>query len=334
MKLAPLIATAATSATLATAIPFLGGVNTAGYDFTVYTNGSFDGYGTDPPVEQYEHFASQGVNIFRIPFAWQLMTPSVGSSIDEGFFSRYDATVQSALSASTAPYVILDLHNYARFNNAIVGQGGPENEDLASLWSQIAAKYADNDKIIFGIMNEPHDLNSVETWVDTVQVVVNAIREAGATSQYILLPGSSWSSASAFPTEAGPYLVDVTDPSGDNSLLIFDVHKYLDEDNSGTHAECVTNNVDVFQTLVDFLVANGNRQALLSESGGGNTESCEQLFGEELAFIKANSDTLVGFTVWSAGAFDTTYILTVTPNADGTDQPLWTEAVVPNLPDV
>lgn len=64
-------------------LPFLGGVNLAGYDFTVvrrllffqafpfltilkYTNGSFTGTGISPPVSQISHFASQGVNIFRI----------------------------------------------------------------------------------------------------------------------------------------------------------------------------------------------------------------------------------------------------------------------------
>lgn len=46
----------------------------------------------------------------------------------------------------------------------------------------------------------------------------------------------------------------------------------------------------------------------------------------ELAYVKANSNTLVGFTAWSAGSFDTKYNLTLTPNADGTDQPLWTQA--------
>lgn len=48
--------------------------------------------------------------------------------------------------------------------------------------------------------------------------------------------------------------------------------------------------------------------------------------GAELAYIKANKNTMVGFTVWSAGSFDTKYILTVTPNANGTDQPLWVQA--------
>jgi hypothetical protein len=70
---------------------------------------------------------------------------------------------------------------------------------------------------------------------------------------------------------------------------------------------------------------------------------------QELAYVKANNDTLVGFTVWAAGAFDASYILSVTPNSDGTNQPLWTQAgksvlnhhmvcteylyeVIPNLP--
>lgn len=106
-------------------------------------------------------------------------------------------------------------------------------------------------------MNEPHDIPSIPTWVTSVQAAVNAIREAGATSQYILMPGSSWSSAQALPTEAGPGLLGVTDPAGGTSKLLFDgmfapcsnivllllsflVHEYLDSDSSGTNAECVT----------------------------------------------------------------------------------------------
>jgi hypothetical protein len=89
-------------------------------------------------------------------------------------------------------------------------------------------------------MNEPHDIPSLSSWATSVQTVVNAIRAAGATSQFILIPGSSWSSAQALPTEAGPYLLNVTDPIGGTSKLIFDVHKYLDSDNSGTHPDCTT----------------------------------------------------------------------------------------------
>ncbi|KZP31157.1 glycoside hydrolase family 5 protein [Athelia psychrophila] len=302
----------------------------AGYDFSVSTDGSFTGVGVPPPVSQYSHFAAQGVNIFRIP--WQLMTPTLGGSINATWFSIFDTTVQAALSASTSPYVILDLHNYARWNGEIIGQGGPTNDQFADLWTQVATKYASESKIIFGIMNEPHDIPSIPDWAASVQAAINAIRAAGATTQYLLLPGSSYSSAQALPTEAGPALAALTDPAGGTSQLIFDVHKYLDSDNSGQSTECVTDNVAVLTTLVAWLKSVGNRQALLSETGGGSTTSCETYLKSELAYVAANSDSIVGFSIWAAGSFDNTYNLTVSPNADGSDQPIWTDAVVPNLP--
>ncbi|KAG8844632.1 Manganese dependent endoglucanase Eg5A [Serendipita sp. 411] len=309
-------------------LPRLKGVNTAGYDFTVYTDGSFKGTGTTPPTSQFSHFASQGVNVFRVPFAWQLMTPTVGGTIDSAFFSRYDATVRDGLN--TGAYVILDLHNYARWNGAVINQGGPTTAQFASVWSQLATKYASNPKIIFGLMNEPHDMPAIAPWVQAVQAAVNAIRAAGATSQIILLPGSSWSGAAQLPTEAGPQLLQVTDPAGGVNKLVFDVHKYLDVDNSGTHDECVTDNLSVFQNLVSWLQTN-HRQAILSETGGGHTQSCYTYLNNELAYIKNSYPTMVGFTVWSAGAFNTAYELSVTPNADGSDQQLWIQAVKPNL---
>ncbi|GJJ09859.1 Manganese dependent endoglucanase Eg5A [Clathrus columnatus] len=319
----------ATGGSNGSGLPFLGGVNTAGYDFSVATNGSFTGPSSIPPASQYAHFAGQGANLFRIP--WQEMTPTLGGSIDQSFFSTYDTTVQAALA--TGAYVIVDLHNYARWNGEVIGQGGPTNAQFASIWSQLAAEYASTEKIIFGVMNEPHDLpDGTADWAQSVQAAVTAIRQAGATSQIILIPGSSYSSAQTLPTEAGPDLLKVTDPAGGVGKLVFDVHKYLDSDNSGTHADCVTNNVQVLTTLVQWLQENGNRQALLSETGGGNTASCETDLGQELAYVKSNSDSIVGFSVWAAGAFATNYVLSVTPFPNGTDQPLWVQAVQPNLP--
>ena len=51
------------------------------------------------------------------------------------------------------------------------------------------------------------------------------------------------------------------------------------------------------QTLVQFLQANGNRQAILSETGGGNTSSCETMLNSELSFVKNAYPTLIGFSV-------------------------------------
>jgi endoglucanase len=45
----------------------------------------------------------------------------------------------------------------------------------------------------------------------------------------------------------------VANPDGSKTGLIFDVHKYLDFDNSGTHLECVANHInDSFAPLANF----------------------------------------------------------------------------------
>jgi endoglucanase len=62
--------------------------------------------------------------------------------------------------------------------------------------------------------------------------------------------------------------------------------EYLDSDNSGTHTECVTDNVaDTFQPLAEWLRQN-KRQATLTESGGGNTDSCKKFFCSQLKYMK------------------------------------------------
>lgn len=77
--------------------------------------------------------------------------------------------------------------------------------------------------LTFWFRNEPHDLpDGTALWAQSVQAAVTAIRQAGATSQIILIPGSSYSSAQALPTEAGPDLLTVTDPAGGVGKLVFD----------------------------------------------------------------------------------------------------------------
>lgn len=122
------------------------------------------------------------MNIFRLPVGWQyLVGTSAANQINQANFNKYDQLVQVCLmSASEA--CIIDIHNYARFDNQIIGQGGPTNDQFANLWSQIATKYKSQTKIMFGLMNEPHNVD-INKWADTVQAAVTAIRKAGATTQ-------------------------------------------------------------------------------------------------------------------------------------------------------
>jgi len=213
----------------------------------------------------------------------------------------------------------------ARWNGGIIGQGGPTNAQFANLWSQLAAKYASDSKVIFGIMNEPHDL-TMSTWAVSVQAAVTAIRAAGATSQLILLPGTGYTSAAGFETNSAPALSTVKDSDGTVSKLIYDVHKYMDSDGSGTSSTCVSNEISsAFQSLATYLRTN-KRQAFLSETGGGNTASCEQYVCQALAYLNQNSDVYLGWTGWAAGSFDTSYVLSETPNGN-TDQPIVAQCI-------
>ncbi|CZT52135.1 related to cellulase precursor [Rhynchosporium secalis] len=331
------------------------GVNIAGFDFGVDIMGRAILKNVNPPLAelgfsdgaaQMQHFAKDdGLTLFRLPVSWQFLinsntiTSGAGNSsqarnasgtLDTVNANKYDLLVQACLV--TGAFCAIDIHNYARFEGKIIGQGGPSDAEFANLWSQIASKYANEKKVIFGLMNEPHDIPDMKLWAVSIQAAVTAIRAAGATTQMILLPGDDFTSAQTFVSNGSAgNLSTVHNPDGSNTSLIFDVHKYLDVDGSGQHLECVSNHIeDTFQPLATFLTAN-KRQAILSETGGGNSPSCLTNVCNMLMFINANPDPYLGYAGWSAGGFNTQYNLTETPFGSAgnfTDQSIVKQCIV------
>ncbi|KAK6964747.1 glycoside hydrolase superfamily [Favolaschia claudopus] len=277
------------------------GVNIAGFDFGCNTDGSCTASAAYPPLTQYygkdgkgqmTHFVNDdGYNVFRLPVGWQFLTNNVIGPVNQTNLVEYDALVQTCLA--TGAYCIIDIHNYARWNKAIIGQGGPTNAQFAQTWSEIATFYKDTQKVIFGVMNEPHDIPDINLWAGSVQAAVTAIRNAGATTQMILLPGNDYTSAGTF----------ISNGSGDGN-------------------ECTTNNIDgAWAPLVQWLRAN-NRQAFNTETGGGNTASCVQYMCQQIAYQAQNSDVILGYVGWSAGNFDASYVLSELPSGSGSS---WTD---------
>ncbi|KAI7301867.1 Endoglucanase [Hortaea werneckii] len=311
------------------------GVNIAGLDFGCSTDGTCTVSGVSDPgddgISQMKHFVNDdGLNAFRLPAGWQyLVNDNLGGTLDSSNFGTYDNLMQGCLDV--AEMCILDIHNYARWNGQIVGQGGPTNKEFASLWSQLATKYADNDKVVFGVMNEPHGVD-IDSWADSVQAAVTAIRKAGATSQKILLPGNDWTHASMSVSDGSAAALNkITNEDGSTDNLIFDVHQYLDSDGSGTHTECTTSNADTFKSFGDWLRKN-NRQAMLTETGGGpNADSCLTDMCEQFDVLNNYSDVYLGWTGWAAGAFEAGYEISETPSGSPgsyTDQPLVKQCIV------
>lgn len=323
--------------TLAGGVQFAG-VNIAGFDFGCATDGtctlssvdaplSTNGDGSNDGPGQMTHFTSvDKLNIFRLPVAWQyLVNDNLGGTLNAANFGKYDQLVQACLG--TGAHCIIDIHNYARWNGNIIGQpGGPTNDQFSSLWSQLATKYAADTNVIMGLMNEPHDMPSITAWAASCQAAVTAIRKAGATSQMILLPGNDYTGGTQFVSGgSAAALATVTNLDGSTDNLIFDIHQYLDSDYSGTTSSCTINGIsEAFQPLVTYLQG-ANRQALLSETGGGSSDpTCLTNLCEALDFLNENSAYFLGWVGWAAGSFDTSYVLSLTPTG-ATDVPLMTQ---------
>lgn len=135
----------------------------------------------------------------------------------------------------------------------------------------------------------------------------------------ILLPGTGYTSAGGFETTSAPALSKVTNPDGTTTGLVYDVHKYFDASQGGVSPNCDGNNhiEDSFRPLMKYLRAN-NRQALLSETGGGSGSDCSSPSGPiglAFDFLNENSDVFLGWCGWAGGNFPEGYPLKLTPTS-------------------
>ncbi|KFA46927.1 hypothetical protein S40293_03590 [Stachybotrys chartarum IBT 40293] len=316
------------------------GVGIAGIDFGCDIDGScpldtvqvpLSEHGGPDGAGQMRHWAeAYDMNMFRLSSTWQyLLNDNLGGRLDEDNFGIFDELMQACLD--TGAYCIIDVHNFARYDGGVIAQGGPTDAVFTSLLTQLARFYADNDKVAFGIMNEPHGLE-VARWAQTCQAAVTAIREAGATDHLILLPGTNFTNVETFMiTGSADALHEITNPDGSRDGLYFDLHKYLDENNSGTHEECTTDNVEAFRNMAEWLREH-DRKAIISESGASMDPTCFEMFCAQNTFIARNTDVFEGFIGWGAGAFAEDYIMSLTPESHGdgtfTDNRLMTECIV------
>ncbi|HEY2406863.1 MAG TPA: glycoside hydrolase family 5 protein [Polyangiaceae bacterium] len=277
------------------------GTNLAGAEFGSNLPGMYDLDYTYPTHAEVDYFVGKGMTALRMPFAWERLQPVLSTSLDAAEQARVDDFVSYATGKGA--YVILDPHNYARYqSNAAAGPvligaaGGPTNADFADLWSRLATLYAANDHVIFGLMNEPHDIG-LGAWLTAANSAIDAIRAAGATN-LILVPGTNWTGAASW-TDSNTGMLGTIDPL---DHYVFEVHQYNDSDSSGNHSTCVSATIgsERLQNFTEWLSENG-KQAVLGEFDGPNNDTCLSALDDMLSFIDAHTDSWVGWTYWAAG---------------------------------
>ena len=296
---------------LSGALPYRG-VSLAGAEFAIDPSGNGAIPGTfgssyiypDPAYSigynSASYFVGKGMTTFRLPFRWERLQPTRKAAFDAAEQTRLTTTTNNLLAKGAA--VVLDAHNYARYGTTLIGSGSVTNADFADFWGRLATLYKGNSKVVFDIMNEPHDM-STEQWVSAANAAIAAIRATGANN-LIIVPGNGWDGAHSwsenwYGTANSTAMLQIKDP-GNN--YAYEVHQYLDDTSAGSSQSC-TSTTAGSQRLAGFtswLKANGKR-GFLGEFNGGRNATCLAALDDMLKHLEANSSVWLGWTFWAAG---------------------------------
>jgi endoglucanase len=277
------------------------------------------------------------MNIVRLPFRWERLQPTFNQPFDANELSRLHTFVDAVTASGMT--VLLDVQNFAHYGPNhdydplwAIGSTNVPITAFADLWSRLATEFKGNSRVMFGVMNEPHDID-VTAWVQAANAAIVAIRATG-TSNTITVPGVQWTGAWSWNgstwSSNGKYdgasnavaMLNVTD-SGNK--MLFEVHQYLDKDYSGTYDtskdpnssnDCV---YDYSTTLVNFTawLKTNNKKGLLGEIGAPSTATCDKSVANALSYVQANADVWSGWLWWAAGPWWGTYSLSLEPTWSG-----------------
>lgn len=288
------------------------GVNLAGAEFD---HGTFW-----PNNQEFDYFQGKGMTVFRLPFRWERLQPQLNQDFDKNQMSDLMTAVNRG--TENGSFVIIDPHNYARYNHQLIGSAAVPHEAFADLWTRLANIFLNNPRVIFGLMNEPHSMPT-EQWRDSANMAIAAIRATGS-DHLILVPGNAWTGAHSwtqnwYGTPNAQVMLSIVDP---NNNYAFDLHQYFDGNFSGTSPDCsIGHGAAQLQSVTDWLRTH-QKMGFLGEFGGADNNNCEQSVTNALDYIQVNSDVWLGWSWWAAGPEWGEYIFTLEPtNNFQTDRP-------------
>jgi len=272
-----------------------------------------------PTHSEFDYYSSIGMNTIRLITSWERLQPTQNGPLDAFQMSKVDDLVNYA--AKDNLNVVIDNHNYGyrnqdpnRNGGDLIGSSNVPSSALANFWSQVATRYVNDPNVIYGIMNEPHD-QTPQAEAAINQDSINAIRATGST-QEILVPGTYFTAASSWVTSGNAAAeATVTDP-GHN--MAFELHQYLDADQSGTHNTVVSPTIGP-EWLADataWAAATGNR-LFLGEIGAASDPASLTALKNTLDFVQQNSNVWQGVTYFGSGPWYGGYMFGTDPDQNG-----------------
>jgi endoglucanase len=262
---------------------------------------------TWPSPSSIDYFVQQGFNTFRIPFQQERLSPPA-----RGLTGTFDQTYLNGLKTivnyitNKGAYAVIEPHNFMRYNNAII----TSTSDFQTWWKNLANEFKSNTRVIFDIMNEPNGIDASVVF-NLNQAGLNGIRASGATSQLILVEGTSWTGAWTWTTSGNSNAFGaIKDP---NNNVAIQMHQYLDSDGSGTSPNCVSATIGAerLQAATNWLKQN-NLKGFLGEIGTGSNPTCIEAVKGALCSMQ-QSGVWIGALWWAAGPWWGDYFQSIEP---------------------
>src|SRR3954464_14304845 len=311
----------------------MAGVNLSGAEFGSNLPGTYNTDYTYPNQNEVDYFKRRGMNVLRLCFQWERLQTTTNAPLNATELNRLNTFVNQTTAKGMK--VILDPHNFGRYYGQTIGSAAVPHSAFSNFWGSVAAIYKTNQHVIFGLMNEPHDMStntasSTETWRSAAQGAINAIRGTDATN-LILVPGNAYTGAQSwlqnwYGTPNGTAMLSITDPAQNYA---FEVHQYLDSDSSGSTTNIVSATVgaDRLAGFTQWCRANHRRGFLGEFAVANSTIGSGSGIGDEaltnmLSYVRTNADGWMGWAWWAAGPWWGNYMFTLEPtNNFMADQP-------------
>jgi endoglucanase len=198
-------------------------------------------------------------------------------------------------------FIILELHNGGRRKrngkDYIIGEDPAVTiADFTDGWTRMALQWKDNPRVIFELMNEPHE-QDIGTLVEVSNAGIAAIRATGATN-LIMVCGINWNSlAWGVGSDNQSYMLKITDPL---DHFCFDVHHYFDEWGQGKGPNVRDDPVTPMRNFLDWARAN-RRRGFCGEFGCSFNKAGLDACRELLVMIEGNPDVFMGWAFLGAG---------------------------------
>lgn len=275
-------------------VPYLKGTN-----YTGFTSGA--GSQSPLPAATNYYITQKGMNFIRICFDWKFIQPTLNGALDSASVTLITEQIDRITAAGG--YAVVEIHNYGRLTISgteyIIGEAAQVPASaFADLWRRMALEWMNNDKVIFELMNEPHDINAA-TWTQTQNLAVAAIRETGARNK-VLFAAAAWNATGIVAGPIRNAMLDVVDPLDPNPT--FDIHHYFDPYSAGSVATIIPQPIAAIESVTTFLRANG-LTAMCLEFAAAQLYAGYQAMRALLDHFEANQDVWKGWAYWGAGGW-------------------------------